>query len=283
MWELRLTAPESWSEEECLSHVHQKGLDIEQVVIQNHQNQQVLSWYGEDPSPLELVLKRFAEEAVFGAQLLVCDEHAWQSAWKDHVQPFALGEMFWVQPAWLPLQEAPSGRQTFVIETTTTFGLGDHPTTQLMVEFLEAYAPLHGSVLDVGTGTGLLAMVAHRLGAGHVDAFDYDSEAVERARHNIQINLSPHIECQATDLFQSPWADRRYDYVLANVLSYDLQQAVSILKQWLKPKGLLIVSGISHVHRQPTQNVFEAAGLIAVRSQTKSDWVAQAYQLAGTI
>jgi len=152
------------------------------------------------------------------------------------------------------------------------FGTGLHPTTQQALEALSTL-PLEGkSVLDVGTGSGILAIAAAKRGASPVVAVDVDPLAVEAARENADRNgvAIPVGSGSAADV------PGRFDFVIANIVSAVLQQIASDLVARLAPRGTLVLAGIAEPSEAPTRDAFVRAGLKVLDRNKRDDWVALA-------
>jgi ribosomal protein L11 methyltransferase len=158
--------------------------------------------------------------------------------WRAHARAVRAGERIVVVPAWLPRPDVPGDDLLVRIDPGLSFGSGSHPTTRLMLAAVERHATNGCSVLDVGTGSGVLAVAASLLGAGHVRAVDVDSEAVVAARANAEVNEAD-VEVDATPVDHIAG---RFDLVLANMLAPVLVELAGSLVA--RTGGLLLVSGV---------------------------------------
>jgi ribosomal protein L11 methyltransferase len=177
---------------------------------------------------------------------------AWRDEWKKHFEPFRICAATVVRPPWRAY-DAAAGEHVIVLEPGRAFGTGLHETTQLVAEALAEQAPaLRGSsVLDVGCGSGILALVALALGADHVRAIDVDSDAVAVTRENADRNVLSrriHVDQTALDAL-----DGRYDTVLANIEAKTLVELAPALTARMKPGATLILSGILATEIAPGQ------------------------------
>lgn len=193
--------------------------------------------------------------------------------WRAHARPSWIERDLVVVPAWLDF-EAPAGVTAIRVEPGSTFGLGDHPTTVLTLRALrEALFP-GAAVLDVGCGSGVLAVAAAVLGAGRVEGIDISPAAVETTRANAQLN---GVEGQV-DVSTAPLAevaereDDRFDVVVANILAPALVALADDLRRVLAPAGVLIVSGLL---AERTDHVLAAlAPLKVIAEEHREGWVA---------
>lgn len=198
----------------------------------------------------------------------VADED-WATAWKAHYHPVRIGRRFIVRPLWIEI--APeAGRITLDLDPGMAFGTGLHPTTQLCLEALEDLDLAGKRVLDLGTGSGILAIAAKKLGAADVLALDVDSVAVEAARGNVAVNgLGEGIAVGLGTLpLESP---RRFDLVLANIIARVIVDLASELAGSLEPGGVLVASGIIEDRAEEVAAALRAVGLM-VEERTRGDW-----------
>lgn len=184
----------------------------------------------------------------------------WAEKWKEHFKPSRLGRRITVKPSWEPYAASP-GEVVLTIDPGQAFGTGTHETTKLCLQFIEdafdaPAAPR--TVLDVGTGTGILGIAAAMLGAERVLGIDVDPKAVETAADNARINgVADRFESAVTPLGR---LEGHYDLVAANVLAEILADLKDEIGARCAPGGALLLSGI----------LLE-----------KSDWVVQEYGEAG--
>lgn len=162
-------------------------------------------------------------------------ERDWLAEWKNDLEGFPIGSRYFVLPTWKP--DVDTGRTVLRIDPEQAFGTGTHETTRLCVELLEGYVKAGSSVIDVGTGTGILAMVAAHEGAGSVLGIDVDPAAVACARMNVERNgLSEKVRIE-----QSEWEGLdaiEADVVVANITTAVLERAVH------RMYGTILLSGI---------------------------------------
>ena len=197
------------------------------------------------------------------------DDKDWLESWKAEFVPIRIGA-FLVRPTW---SEAVAGDSVeLVLDPGMAFGTGLHPTTQQCLEALSTL-PLEGkSALDVGTGSGILAIAAAKRGASPVVAVDTDSLAVGAARENAVRNgvAIPVGEGSAADV------PGRFDVVIANIVSPVLQRIAPDLAARLSGGGTLLVAGISAPAERATREALESARLEVLDRTVRDDWVALA-------
>jgi len=195
-------------------------------------------------------------------------EEDWLESWKAQFTPLRIGR-FLVRPTWSDAR-ADSEAIEIVLDPGMAFGTGLHPTTQQCLVALSTIALEGKSVLDVGTGSGILAIAAAKRGATPVVAVDNDGIAVEAARENTVRNgvMIPVGEGSGADV------PGRFDIVIANIVSPVLQLIARDLVARLAPKGMLIVTGISAPSEPQTRAAFVDAGLrTLVDRNMRDDWV----------
>lgn len=164
------------------------------------------------------------------------------TAWRAFAQPVWVRDRLVVVPAWLPAPPTAAAIMV-IIETGRAFGVGDHPTTRLALDALVEYVRAGARVLDVGCGTGVLAIAAVMLGAASATAIDVDPEAVECTQDNAARNLvADRVRASTTGLAQ---ADRDFDIVVANLggATTPISLAPELLAR-VAPGGVLIVTGM---------------------------------------
>ena len=168
-------------------------------------------------------------------------EQDWVRLTQSQFDPIHIGKHIWVVPSW---HDAPDPDGLILeLDPGLAFGTGSHPTTRLCMEWLETHAPTGLSVLDYGCGSGILAMVAAKLGARQVCGVDIDPQAIESARYNCERNRC-NIEYYLPEDFAGAPAPQTFDVVVANILSSPLKLMAPMLSSRVAPGGTLVLSGI---------------------------------------
>ncbi|WP_431478238.1 50S ribosomal protein L11 methyltransferase [Massilia eburnea] len=167
----------------------------------------------------------------------------WVRLTQSQFEPIHIGKNIWVVPSW---HEAPDPSALILeLDPGLAFGTGSHPTTKLCMEWLEAHPAPGKSVLDYGCGSGILAMVARKLGATTVAGVDIDPQAIVSASDNALRNRVEDIQYFVPDDFaQSAFASQRFDIVVANILSSPLKLMAPMLSGRVAPGGSLVLSGV---------------------------------------
>jgi ribosomal protein L11 methyltransferase len=196
----------------------------------------------------------------------------WLEEWKKGFEPFEFAHPFWIIPSW---RQAPAQAQEKIfVDPGMAFGTGTHETTQLAARLLvKNWSQLlqkPKTALDVGTGTGILAIVAERLGSGHVVAVDIDPECRRVAGENIVAN-----QCKCIELpeYNVEHVQEKFDLVIANIVDGVLLDLRSELLRCLKPGGSMVLSGILSEREADFSRQFASDLQIVDRSEA-GEWVA---------
>lgn len=170
-------------------------------------------------------------------------ETDWSENWKKYYKPFKAGKHIVVKPTW---EEYKPELEDIVIELDPgmAFGTGTHETTKMCIEYIEEFIKPGDTAIDVGCGSGILSIVAAKLGAGHVTAVDRDPVSVKTARENIALNVCEGvIEAYASDLLQQV-KPQNAALVVANIIADIIIRLNESVHKYLKQGGIYIVSGI---------------------------------------
>jgi ribosomal protein L11 methyltransferase len=216
----------------------------------------------------------------------------WAESWKKHFKPLKIGRSLVIKPSWSRVKLLP-GQQCVVLDPGLSFGTGQHPTTEFCLRQLEKRAKAAmGSLdkkkgrglsfLDVGTGTGILAISAAKLGYGPVHAFDFDPVAVKVARKNASENaMGSQIKFWQGDLKKTAFkSSQQYDVICANVEFAVLKSEHAKIIHRLKPQGLLILAGILKSQFPAIMETYTGAGLKLVADKVKKEWHSGAFNRA---
>jgi ribosomal protein L11 methyltransferase len=224
-------------------------------------------------------------------------EEDWANAWKEFYQVHRVGRRSVIKPPWQPFEAQP-GDVVIEIDPGMAFGTGLHPTTRLCLQLLEDRLDpqVHAKALDLGTGSGILAIAAAKMGVAYTVGVDTDPVAVRAARENIERNgLLGQIVVEAGSLaierdqseggFYSFAEDAQkppavleealpYDLIIANIIARVLIALAVPMVQALRPGGLLICSGIIAEKADAVVEALAAAGLQNIERRVENDWVA---------
>lgn len=206
-------------------------------------------------------------------------EEDWANAWKVYFKPERIGKKTVIKPTWEEY-EKQSGDLVIEIDPGMAFGTGNHATTALCLQMLEDYVQPGMDVMDVGTGSGILAIQAGLLGAGSVQAMDFDTVAVSAAQENIAFN---HLEaavsvCQSDLLAQ---AKGQADLMVANIIADIIIRLAPSAKTYLKGPKIFISSGIIDTRKDDVLAALQENGFSIIEVRENAGWVAIAAHYEG--
>lgn len=200
-------------------------------------------------------------------------EKDWAEYWKRFYKPLRLGKRLVVRPSWEAYKALPDDL-VIDLDPGMAFGTGTHESTALCVELIERHYQ-GGKVLDLGTGSGILAIAAAKLGAQEVLAIDIDPLAVRTAQENVDNNkLASVITVRRGDLLQG--IEGSFDFAVANILADVIIMLCVPLKRQLKPGAVFVCSGIIRDREDDVRAALEAAGYAPLERLLKGEWVALA-------
>jgi ribosomal protein L11 methyltransferase len=220
-------------------------------------------------------LQAFGLRPIGELRTRLVDESDWAEAWKEHFPVLRLGRRLVVRPTWRRHRRQPDD-VVLALDPGMAFGTGLHPTTRLCLAAIESLADRgmvgHTRVLDVGCGSGILAIAAMKLGATAALGLDTDPIAVEATLANARRNaLVRRVEARTGSV---PSGEGPFDVVLANLIAGVLVPLAADLHAELRPAGILLASGIFVDREQEVREAFEAVGLQVTRRTAEGDWVA---------
>lgn len=204
----------------------------------------------------------------------IVHEEDWAEAWKAHYHPVRLGRRLVIRPRWIELETSPDD-VVLVLDPGMAFGTGTHPTTQLCLEALEDLMQPGLRVLDLGCGSGILAIAAAKLGAAQVLALDIDPIAVRTTQENAQSNgAADRIIAQEGSLESVITSARRFDLIVVNILAkVIIAMCDRRLGDTVRPGGRAIFSGIIETQAEEVETALRKTGLEPVGRRQENDWV----------
>ena len=222
------------------------GFPAQEIVSTQEKHQWQIALFREEPRELRRAIRLINQLNIkhVSASLTLLKPDDWASKWKRGWKPAKLTRLLDVVPLWhQDKYKKIKGRGFILMDTLMSFGTGLHETTRIVAQFIEQYRGQIHSFLDIGTGTGVLTLVALKHGARDVLAIDIGELSVEAARKNSKLNKLPFkVLLQDIASFKH---DKTYDMVVANLITHDLVSFRRQIMRFVKKGGLLIVSGIS--------------------------------------
>ncbi|MCA1181532.1 50S ribosomal protein L11 methyltransferase [Bacillus licheniformis] len=200
------------------------------------------------------------------------NEEEWATAWKKYYHPVKISEKFTIVPTWEEYTPVHTDELIIEMDPGMAFGTGTHPTTVLCIQALERYVKEGDSVVDVGTGTGILSIASAMLRAKQVEGYDLDPVAVESARLNSKLNkVSDHIEIKQNNLLDGVEGEK--DIIVANILAEVILRFTDQAYSLLKDGGYFITSGIIQQKKQEVKDALVKEGFTIVEVLSMEDWV----------
>ena len=220
-----------------------------------------------------------------GAGTVECREmkrENWAESWKRHFKPLAIGGALLLKPSWSKRAAKP-GQRVIVLDPGLSFGTGHHATTSYclreVVRFCARGGGRGGAFLDIGTGSGILAIAAAKLGCKKIEAFDFDPESVRVARENARRNRVNAVlkfqQADVTKLARKP--ARQFDLVCANLISNLLCAERERIVARVAPGGTLVLAGILQTEFEMVEENFESLGMKLVRRRDEKEWASGAF------
>ncbi|BDP74782.1 ribosomal protein L11 methyltransferase [Enterococcus faecium] len=201
------------------------------------------------------------------------EESNWATAWKKYYHPVRITRMLTVAPSWENYQTEDPLEKIITLDPGMAFGTGTHPTTSLTLTALETVLRGGETLLDVGTGSGVLSIAAKYLGAKDVYAFDLDEVAVRSAKENMDMNeIAKDVHVSANDLLTG--IEIESDVIVANILADIILLMIPDAWRLLKQTGTLIVSGIIEEKKQMVLDAMLEQGFIVDQIFQQKDWYA---------
>ena len=268
---------------EDYSHLEEEALEIAHIdlideeLLQKDREHAIIHIYiSPEANPAEAVSfleERFqAENIPYEIDRDSCVEEDWINNWKKYFHPIPVGEKLLIRPLWEEDYDA-QGRMVLHLEPGLAFGTGTHETTGMCVRLVEEHVRPGQKVIDLGTGTGILAIAAAHMGARDVLAIDLDAVAVRVAKENVENNgFAGIIRVQQGDLLDH--VDEAADVVVANIIADVIIALCGPVKRHILPGGLFICSGIAREKKGEVVAALEAAGYQNLEILDDGEWTA---------
>ena len=221
------------------------------------------------------IKERFAAlEVPATVEIIGVHESDWADSWKQYYKPIKTGKKIVIVPVW-EKYDAEDCEITVLMDPGMAFGTGTHETTRLCATLLEKHQNAGDKMLDVGCGSGILAICAAKLGASQCFACDIDENAVRIAKENTEINETPNVKVGASDLLkQAEKVEGGYDICCANIVADIIIRLAPDIGDFIAPEGKIIVSGIITERADETLEALNAHGWTLIDSMIENGWFA---------
>lgn len=204
----------------------------------------------------------------------VIPEENWSESWKEFFKPREIGKSFFLVPSWEEC-EIPEGKSVIILDPGQAFGTGEHATTQMCLSMLEACVQENDVVCDLGTGSGILSIVAKKLNAKKVYATESDYQAFLAAKNNFQIN---NVQVDLFHTEEIPEQIQDCDVVVSNIISATLIRIAPFASRIVKRDGVWIISGVIEANWQAVHDAIVEKGFELISKRTQDDWVAGSFR-----
>ena len=212
------------------------------------------------------------------------EDEDWMESWKSHFRILRIGKRLVIKPTWLELDFTASPDDIVIeIDPGIAFGTGYHPTTDTCLQAMEQHIAPGMTVLDLGTGSGILTIAAIKLGAGLVTALDIDSQAVTAARRNFRrlgINKRVRLGQGSVPHPTAPAGD--FDLAVANISARGVADRCPFILTALKPGALFIASGLLNTQKEEVAAVAEPLGFSLISEWPQEEWTTLLYRAPKT-
>lgn len=225
------------------------------------------------------VRDRMSESGFEGkVEIIGVNEEDWANSWKAYYKTLHIGKRMVIVPMWEEYTPA-EGEIIVRMDPGMAFGTGTHETTRLVIELLEEYTKPGCRMLDVGCGSGILAICASKLGAAECKAYDIDPVAVRVANENIEESGQTNVTCEVSDLLrQVDLSGGKYDLVCANIVADIIIRMAPDVGRYMKDDAILLASGIITERADEVTEALVANNLSVVRKLEDNGWCALVVQ-----
>lgn len=198
-------------------------------------------------------------------------DDSWADVWKKYYHPVRLTRYLTIVPSWEEYDKVSADEKVIALDPGRAFGTGNHPTTRLALQALETVVRGGETMLDVGTGSGVLSIAAKYLGVSKIKAYDIDDDAVKAAVENLALNkMEDTIEVKANDLLNG--IDEKVDLITANILAEFIEPLIPQAKECLNSGGIFITSGVINDKAQLIEDTLLENGFVIDQVLNIKDW-----------
>ena len=199
------------------------------------------------------------------------NDDSWRDVWKKYYHPVRITRYLTIVPSWEDYQPENADEKVIRLDPGRAFGTGTHPTTRLALLALEKEIRGSESMIDVGTGSGVLSIAAKYLGAGEIDAYDIDDEAIKATKENVALNpIAKDINIGTNSLLDG--ISKKVDLIVANILAEIIVPLIPQAKECLNPGGKFITSGIINDKKDLIVNELTKHGFVIDEILNQKDW-----------
>lgn len=218
------------------------------------------------------------EDIIYNVDFYSLEDEDYQDSWKKYVFTEKISDRFVVKPTWREY-EAEDGELLIEIDPGRAFGTGTHPTTYLCVQMMEKYIKEGQSIIDVGTGSGILMVAGDKLGASEIWGVDIDESAVEVARENLNLNkVSENKTKLLVGNLLNVVEDKKFDVVIANILADVIILLLKDISKVVNKNGLIILSGIIEDKKNEIIKISKENNLNLIDEKIEKEWVSLCLQ-----
>lgn len=252
---------------------------IDDNLINLGENQIIIKAYFPESDVLEKTIESIQNEIKINPMiedkdaeitLTLIDDEDWAESWKEHYKPFKIGPNILIKPSWEEI-DIEEGNIVIELDPGMAFGTGTHETTWMCTEAIEKHMNKGDTLYDIGCGSGILSIVAVKLGAKKVTGVDLDPVSIKTSKENIEINhVSDKIDIREGNLLEV--IDEKADIIVSNIIAEVIAGMTPDLKEYLKDDGIFICSGIILKKIELVQDALEENSFEIIEVVKKGEW-----------
>ena len=228
-------------------------------------------WHEDIESIVKEISERYSFPSVQYITTTEIQHKNWNEEWEQSIQPIHVSDRFVIAPSWN--MDVDNSKTVIIIDPKMTFGTGYHETTRLMIRLLEKYITTGNTVLDVGTGTGILAIAAAKMGANHVIGIDIDEWSLDNGIENTRKNgVENDIEIRIGSL--EVVTESNFDIILANIIRNTILELLDVMIKKLSIHGKIILSGLLVADQPIIEEALNERNFKIISVLKENDWIA---------